>query len=336
MSEPAVQPEHSRRRKRILLYMGLALVSVLLAVGLWLAAQPAAPPLQGEVDAASVNVATKALARLETVRVREGDRVRAGAVLATLSSPEIANGQQQAQAALDSARAAQTLADDGVRPEDLTSLKATWQAAQAAANLAAKTSMRADHLYAEGVIAAQRGDEAHAARQSSAKTAEAAKAQYLKAAAGVSPAAREVAAAQVRIAAAGAATANALGQETRLVSPIAGEVARRLVEPGELVSPVLPAFQVIDVDHPYVTINLPESQYNGITVGRRLTGRVPALDRSVAFRVQHIAPQGEFATFRADRQSRGYDVRAFEVKLEPVQPVPALRPGMSVLFDWPQ
>ncbi|MBB3877431.1 HlyD family secretion protein [Sphingomonas aquatilis] len=336
MSEPAVQPEHSRRRKRILLYMGLALVSVLLAVGLWLAAQPAAPPLQGEVDAASVNVATKALARLETVRVREGDRVRAGAVLATLSSPEIANGQQQAQAALDSARAAQTLADDGVRPEDLTSLKATWQAAQAAADLAAKTSMRADHLYAEGVIAAQRRDEAHAARQSSAKTAEAAKAQYLKAAAGVSPAAREVAAAQVRIAAAGAATANALGQETRLVSPIAGEVARRLVEPGELVSPVLPAFQVIDVDHPYVTINLPESQYNGITVGRRLTGRVPALDRSVAFRVQHIAPQGEFATFRADRQSRGYDVRAFEVKLEPVQPVPALRPGMSVLFDWPQ
>ena len=257
-------------------------------------------------------------------------------MLATLSSPEIANGQQQAQAALDSARAAQTLADDGVRPEDLTSLKATWQAAQAAADLAAKTSMRADHLYAEGVIAAQRRDEAHAARQSSAKTAEAAKAQYLKAAAGVSPAAREVAAAQVRIAAAGAATANALGQETRLVSPIAGEVARRLVEPGELVSPVLPAFQVIDVDHPYVTINLPESQYNGITVGRRLTGRVPALDRSVAFRVQHIAPQGEFATFRADRQSRGYDVRAFEVKLEPVQPVPALRPGMSVLFDWPQ
>lgn len=336
MSEPAVQPEHSRRRKRILLYMGLALVSVLLAVGLWLAAQPAAPPLQGEVDAASVNVATKALARLETVRVREGDRVRAGAVLATLSSPEIANGQQQAQAALDSARAAQTLADDGVRPEDLTSLKATWQAAQAAADLAAKTSMRADHLYAEGVIAAQRRDEAHAARQSSAKTAEAAKAQYLKAAAGVSPAAREVAAAQVRIAAAGAATANALGQETRLVSPIAGEVARRLVEPGELVSPVLPAFQVIDVDHPYVTINLPESQYNGMAVGRRLTGRVPALDRSVAFRVQHIAPQGEFATFRADRQSRGYDVRAFEVKLEPVQPVPALRPGMSVLFDWPQ
>ena len=100
MSEPAVQPEHSRRRKRILLYMGLALVSVLLAVGLWLAAQPAAPPLQGEVDAASVNVATKALARLETVRVREGDRVRAGAVLAPLSSPEIANGQQQAPAAL--------------------------------------------------------------------------------------------------------------------------------------------------------------------------------------------------------------------------------------------
>ena len=31
----------------------------------------------------------------------------------------------------------------------------------------------------------------------------------------------------------------------------------------------------------------------------------------------------------------GYDVRSFEVRLRPVRPIPALRPGMSVLFDGP-
>ena len=334
MTDAADPPPN--RRTRTLLYVGLIVVAILLAIGLWLASRPATPPLQGEVDADTVNIATKALARIEAIRVQEGDRVKAGEVLATLSSPEIANGAQQAQAALDSARAAQALTDEGARVEDVASLKATWLAAQATANLAAVSATRADRLYAEGVIAAQRRDEADAARASSARTAQAAKAQYVKALAGARPQTKEIAAAQVRIAAAGAATAAALEKETTLTSPIAGEVSRRLVEPGELVSPVLPAIQVTDIDHPYVTVDLPESQYVGMKEGRVLTGHVPALDRDVRFRVSHIAPQGEFATFRADRQSRGYDVRAFEVKLRPENRVADLRPGMSVLFDWPQ
>ena len=83
-------------------------------------------------------------------------------------------------------------------------------------------------------------------------------------------------------------------------------------------------------------LNVQESQYAGMTKGKVLIGRVPALDRSIRFRIQHISPQGSFATWRATRQSSGYDVRAFEVKLVPVDRVPQLRPGMSVLFDWPQ
>lgn len=336
MTDATADPAPPTRRRRLFLYVGLIVIVLLLAIGLWLASRPAQPPLQGEVDADSVNVSTKALARIEAIAVQEGDRVRRGTLLATLSSPEIANGQQQADAALDSARAAQALTDEGARAEDVASLKATWLAAQATADLAATSSSRADRLYAEGVIAAQRRDEAHAARDSSARLAQAARAQYLKGVAGARPQTKAIAAAQVRIAAAGASTAAALQRETRLVSPIDGEVARRLVEPGELVSPVLPALQIIDIDHPYVVVNLPESEYRGMAYGRRLVGHVPALDRDVAFRVQHIAPQGEFATFRADRQSRGYDVRAFEVKLRPERAARDLRPGMSVLFDWPQ
>ena len=45
---------------------------------------------------------------------------------------------------------------------------------------------------------------------------------------------------------------------------------------------------------------------------------------------------GDFATERTTRQSRGYDVRSFEVRARPVGDIPRLRPGMSVLFDWPQ
>ena len=324
------------RRARILLYAGLAIVIVLIAIGLWLASQPAHAPLQGEVDADTINVATKALARVETMPVQEGDRVAAGQLLVTLSSPELDNAQAQANAVLDSARAARALADEGARSEDVASLRATWLALKSTADLAAVSARRAESLYAQGVIAAQRRDEARAARASTAQSAAAAHAQYTKALAGARPETKAIADAQVRIADAGASTAASLKNETRLVSPIAGEVARRLVQPGEIVSPVLPALQVIDIDNPWVELNVPEDSFHGLAQGRELSGRVPALERTIRFRVAHISPQGEFATFRADRQSRGYDVRAFAVKLRPVERVPGLRPGMSVLFDWPQ
>ena len=337
MNEPvASPPPPPSPRARRLLWIGLLLVILLVTIGLWLASRPAPEQLQGEIEADEVNVATKALARVETLLADEGDRVTRGQVLARLSAPEIDNGSLQAQAALDSARALQSVAAEGARSEDVASVRATWLAAQATADLGAVSARRAERLYAEGVIAAQRRDEAVAARKSSQRAAEAAKAQYDKAIAGVRPQNRAVADAQVRAAAAGASTAAALQRETNLVSPIAGEVARRLLRPGEIVSPILPAFQIIDVDHPWVTLNVREDDYRGMKMGRTLTGRVPALKRDVVFRVAHVAPQGSFATWRATRQSRSYDVRAFAVKLTPTARVPGLRPGMSVLFDWPQ
>lgn len=333
MSDPAAPPT---RRARVLLYAGLIVVVVIVGVGLWLASRPGPEQIQGMVEADSVNVATKALARVDRLLVDEGARVKAGQVLATLSSPELGNAERQAQGALDTARALDAVAQAGARSEDVGSLRAIWQSAQAAANLGATSSRRADMLYAEGVIAAQRRDEAHAARDSSRMSAEAARLQYEKALAGTRSEDKQAAAAQVRIAQAGLSTARSLMTETRLVSPIDGEVSRKMLQPGEIVSPVLPAYQVIDIDHPRVEITVRESQYAGVRPGRVLVGHVPALNRDVRFRVTHIAPEAAFATVRATRQSSGYDVRAFGVQLQPVTRVADLRPGMSVLFDWPR
>ncbi len=333
MSDPTAPPS---RRARVLLYIGLIVVVAIVGIGLWLASRPGPEQIQGMVEADSVNVATKALARVDRLLVDEGARVKAGQVLATLSSPELGNAERQAQGVLDTARALDAVAQAGARSEDVGSLRAIWQSAQAAADLAATSSRRADTLYAEGVIAAQRRDEAHAARDSSRMSAEAARLQYEKALAGPRREDKQAAAAQVRIAQAGLSTARSLMTETRLVSPIDGEISRKLLQPGEIVSPVLPAYQVIDIDHPHVEITVRESQYAGVRPGGILVGHVPALGRDVRFRITHIAPEAAFATVRATRQSSGYDVRAFAVQLRPVERVAALRPGMSVLFDWPR
>ncbi len=324
----------AQRSKRPVVIIAFAAVIILIVVGLWLASRPAPEQLQGMVDADEVNVATKALARVDRLIAQEGQRVAKGTLLATLSSPEIAGGQAQAQGALDAARAVASETNEGARSEDIASVRSTWQAAQAAADLAAVTSRRTANLYAQGVVAAQRRDEAAAARDSSARNAEAARQQYLKALAGARPQNKAAANAQVRIAEAAVRTATALGQETRLLSPIDGEIARKLVQPGEVVSPVIPAYQVIDIDHPWVALNLREDRYHGLTVGSVLHGHIPALQRDADFKVYLIAPRGDFATWRATREASGYDVRTFEVRLHPLSPIPKLRPGMSVLFDW--
>ena len=44
----------------------------------------------------------------------------------------------------------------------------------------------------------------------------------------------------------------------------------------------------------------------------------------------------QYETDRTNFTSRGFDIKSFEVRVAPVQKIEGLRPGMTVLFDWPQ
>ena len=343
MTDPAPvdAPTAPRRRPRATIrtvLIGAAVLAVLIfiGVGLYLAARPAAPQVQGMVEAETFTVATKAPARVEQLLASAGDRVAKGQALAILSSPEIEARDQQAVAALQGAEAVQQLSRLGARAEDVRSLESIWRSSEAASRLAAQTARRAENLFAEGVISAQRRDEAVAARAASAAQSEAARQQYLKAVAGTREQDKAIADAQVAAARAGVGETQSLQSETRLVAPVAGEIAERFANPGELVLIGVPVFTVIDLGRVWVSFNLKESDFAGLKIGQTVRGDIPALNRKAApFRVTYISPQGDFATWRATRQSRGYDVRSFEIHAEPVTPVQGLRPGMSVLFDWP-
>jgi HlyD family secretion protein len=196
---------------------------------------------------------------------------------------------------------------------------------------------RADNLFAEGVISAQRRDNADAARDSAKQQAQAAREQYRKALAGSRIEDKRWARSQVAVARAGLQATRSLVDETRLIAPVSGEIDKKFANPGELFATGVPLFTLIDLDDLWVAVNVREDEFHRLRMGQVLHGAVPALDlKNVAFRVDYISPQGDFATWRSTRQSRGYDVRSFDVHARPVRPVPGLRPGMSVLFLWPQ
>jgi HlyD family secretion protein len=318
--------------------MPLALIVVaVVALGLWLAWQPPPGQLQGMVDAREYRVASKVTGRLAAVHVREGEAVRAGQLLASIDSPEVAAKEAQVSAAVDAAQSQADKAQAGARRTDITAAEAQWKRAAAAADLARVTFERVDRLAREGVVAGQKRDEARTNMIASAEAARAARSQYDAALAGARAEDRRAAIAQAAQARGVAAEVAAARAETRIVAPAAGEVGRRLAQPGEIVGAGYPVLLLTEVQAPWVTVILREDQMAGLRIGREVRGEVPALGgKSARFRVSFVTPAGDYATWRATRQSSGFDIKGFEVRLSPVQPVAGLRPGMSVLFDWPQ
>lgn len=333
---PPEVPWSRRLQQAAVVLAGVALL-VFVGWGLWKAAQPLPEQLQGMVEAEQVNVATKVpLARVAKLLAHEGQPVKAGDELAVLASPELDNRRDQADALLAGAQAALARANAGSLPENLETLKAAARSADAALELTEKTLVRVRNLHAEGVVATQRLDEAQAARDAARGQAEAAHQQVLRATRGLPQADRDVVGAQVKVAQAGVNEVQSLQKETRLVAPVDGEIGRSLVRVGELVPPGFPVYTLVVTGEPWVALNVREDRLAGLAPGREIDGTLPALNGQRArFRVQSVAPQGEFATWRATRQSSGFDVRSFEVRLVPVQRGLPLRPGMSVLFDGP-
>ncbi|WP_427789281.1 HlyD family secretion protein [Brevundimonas diminuta] len=336
--KPAVAPPPKPARRSPVTLIVAAVVALLIAfivVGLFLAARPAPDQVQGMVEAETFTVTTKVPSRVERFLAAEGDQVKAGQELALMSSPEVEAKDAQARALLQSTEAIQSLSREGARTEDVQSVESIWRASQATARLADQTARRAENLFAEGVISAQRRDEAVAARAATASQTEAARQQYLKALAGTRPQEKSVADANVSGARAAVAEVESLQGETRLTAPHGGEVSERFSNVGELVLTGAPVFTIVDIADPWVAFSVREDQYRDLKIGSTVRGDVPALGvRGAAFRVTAISPQGEFATWRSTRQSSGYDVRSFQVKAKPASPIEGLRPGMSVLFDW--
>ena len=326
-------PMKERKKIRVV----IALVIAICGLGLYLALKPSATLIQGMADADSLKVSAKISARIVELYTREGQRVEAGQSLFRLDSPEVEAKYNQAIAALDAAKSQAEKAEYGARTEQVRAAEANWQRAKSASDIARDTANRLDGLYKEGVVSRQQRDEAMAQAKSSEALTHAAKAQFDEAQSGARQQDKDTAQAQVRQAQAVVEEVTAARIEVLGLAPSNGEVSKRLADIGELVPAGYPVFTVVDVDKMLVSFTLREDQFNNIKTGQVVHGDIPALGlEAIAFEVFFISPAGEFATWRATSQSVGYDIKSFEIRLRPKAKIDNFRPGMSVLFSWPQ
>ena len=222
----------------------------------------------------------------------------------------------------------------GARAQQIDAAMNMWLKAQAGKELAKKTFERVQNLYKEGVVPAQKLDEADANYRAAVATEAAAKAQYDLVKEGADKEDKAAAAAKVRQAQGAIDEVEAYISDAMVYSPVTGEVSSVIAEAGELVGTGYPVVTILDTSDVWATFNIKETMLPKIKVGTRMTGEVPALNRTVEFEVTYIAVQADFATWNATRTQGGFDIRTFAVKAKPVTDVSDIRPGMSVIVNW--
>ena len=289
---PAAGPRaHRHGRAMKLVIAGVVLVAA--SVGGWqylgskaaptaqpAAAAPAAPDAPPAVLAAAgyvrtahvVYVVPRVAGRITSLRVQEGDDVRAGDLIAVIDARDFEQEAAEARAGADLADADLKKLEAGSRPEEIAQARAEVQALTFALEKAARDLARARGLFDAGAISARDLDHAATDCQIGEKNLESARQALARLEAGAR--AEDVDAARAAREAAHARSISARNRlkDTRVLAPTAGRVLRKFRNAGDFVSPDVPYLEgsvtiaagspivlLGDVEHQEVSVDINES-----------------------------------------------------------------------------
>jgi HlyD family secretion protein len=310
-------------------------VVAIAALSIWYLIRPEPLLIQGEVDATRMDLAARVDGRVGEIPVVRGQDVPAGAVLVRIDNPATLAKRKQAIAAKVVAEAQLANINVGTRPEVIAARKAELERAQAAVVLAQKTFDRTNQLAQERFAPQAQLDLNKDRLEEAQKAADQAQSAYTQAVNGYTKEEREIAATNVQKAAADIESVQSIIDQMVVYAPVASQVYKRNVEPGEFISPGVPLITLIDLNDTWIHFDLREDLVRRLKVGDRFEVRIPALsDRTIMVEVKLIATKGEYAGWRATRATGDFDLRTFAIRAYPVEKVPELRPGMSAYADW--
>ena len=305
------------------------LCSIPLAVQLLSACAPAAPLAVGYVEGDYVLLAPIEVAQVETISVRRGDRVEAGAPLVTLESDEASIAVAQAEAALAQAQAQLADLQVGKRPEEIAVLEAALRSAKAQADDADRTLARTKDLLKRNVAAQAQYDDA----TMQAEVAQAAIGQaQANLAVGRLPARPETIKAaenQVKQAQATLEQARWRLSKRTLTAPAPGRIDDVIRNPGDTAGPSAPVISMLPDGAVKLTVYVPEAAFSSIKVGTLLDVRCDGCGPGLKARVSYVSPDPEFTPpviySLENRQKLVYLIEA-----RPQGNAAALQPGQIV------
>ena len=314
--------------------------------------------LTGIVTTHDVMVSSEIQGRLAQLRVKEGDTVRRGELLAVIEPEELradekfyAHTEQSAAAQVAEAQAALRYQElqtrEQIREAEATLASLQAQQAQAAADLerARLDFERAESLFKQGIDSQQAYDQARTTCDGQKAHFDALGKQVEAQRAAVALAhsnAEQVAMRQSQLRAGRFQWAAAQAQKekskvrldySQIIAPLDGVVAVCSARLGEVVNPAQPIVDLIDPDDLWVRADVEETYIDSIRLGDRFPVRLP----SGAERTGTVFYRGVDANYATQRDvSRTKrDIKTFEVRLRVENSDRRLYPGMTAFVTVP-
>lgn len=321
----------SQHNNILLAIIGFAVVIIIVALIGFFTLGRDPEVMQGQVEVSEYRVSSKVPGRILEIRVKEGDYVKVGDTLAILDAPEVRAKMEQARGAEDAASALELKAKNGAREEQIRGAYQVLQQAKAGLEIAEKSYHRVQRLFDEGVLSAQKRDEAYAQYKAMEAQCKAAQSQYDMAVNGARREDKLAAQAQVSRARGAVQEVRSYINETVQIAQMEGEVCTIYPKVGELVGTGSPIMTISMMNDLWGTFNVREDQLNGLQVGSEFTAFVPAFNKDIKMKVYFMKDQGAFAVWKATKANGQYDLKMFEVKARPIDKLEGLRPGMSLV-----
>jgi HlyD family secretion protein len=307
--------------------------------------------LIGTVDANEVVVSSRIPGRIQTLTVDEGDDVKAGQLIATIQSDDLAAARQAAMATANSQKFKLQGASDNEQQmrgntasqvanaeAQLRSAEASLIQAQANYEHQNADTSRTVALADQGIMSNQSRDEAATALHAAAAAVDTAKGNVAAAEASL-----KVAQANTLEAQAAAKTVSATRNDMRnaqamldqaqvqldyatVLSPISGKVNVRAARQGEVVAASTPIVTITDLTQTWIYAPLPETEADAVQLGDRLRVVMPS-GATLSGKVIAKSAEADFATQR-DVSRRKRDIKTVRLKLLIDNPGMRYVPGM--------
>lgn len=278
----------------------------------------------------SVNVSPKSSGVLKELRVREGDRVEQGQILARMDDSNVKGQLTQAEGQLAAAQASLQRALAGNRTQDIAQAEARVRDAQALLRQAEQIFQQNQQLYQTGALSQREFNVSLADRDRAVAQLNQAKQALSLQQAGARPEDIAQARAEVTRAEGQLQTVQAQLNDTIIRAPFSGIVSRKFADPGSFVTPTTSGSAVSSATsssilslaaNNQVVAKVAETSIPRIKLGQSVTLQADAFpDQTFAGRVTQIATQSTVEQ----------NVTNFEVKMSVSDPKNQLKAGMNM------
>ena len=249
----------------------------------------------GSVEATEAQLGFQVPGRIDSIAVREGDRVTAGQLLARLDVTELQARRAQAAAQLDGARALLSELQTGSRPEDIAQARSAAGAAADRLSDAQRDLTRTRQLFEGGAVSQELLDKAQTAFDlARAQRDQLAQAQRLVE---TGPRPERIAAQRASVAQAEASVRqlDATLANAQVRAPFDGVVSVKDREQGEVVGAGTPVLTVTNLGDRWVRIYVREDRLGAVHLGQRATITADTYSgKRYAGEVSYVASEAEF------------------------------------------